>query len=282
MNALQIQGLTKEYPGFTLDRLDLTLPNGCIMGLIGENGAGKSTLIKLILNMIPRDSGDIRIWGQENCTHIHELKDDIGVVLDEVGIHSCLNAIEMGKVLRLAYKKWDDGLYSQLLRDLDIPTSKKFGAYSRGMKMKLGIATALSHHPKLLLLDEATSGLDPLVRDEITDLFYAFTQDENHAVLISSHIVSDLEKICDYVAFLHKGKLLLSDEKDRLKDQYAVIHCTAEVLESIPSFAILGKKENSYGAEAVVAREAVPRNMDFGPVDLETLFIYTAKGKEKQ
>lgn len=277
MNALEIENLTKSYNGFLLDRLNLTLPSGCISGLIGENGAGKSTTMKLILDRIRRDSGRIRIFGQDNTENPAALKEDIGVVMDEVGIPECLTTGQLGRVLRHTYRNWNDEVYRQLLSRFSLPENKPFGTFSRGMKMKTGIAAALSHGSRLLLLDEATSGLDPVARDEVVELLGEFTRDENHAILISSHIVSDLEKLCDYVAFLHKGKLLLCEEKDVLLAEYGVIHCTAEELGTIPEHEILYRKETGYGAEAIVRRSAVPREIGVSPVSIEELFIVMAK-----
>ena len=277
MNALEIENLTKSYNGFLLDRLNLTLPSGCILGLIGENGAGKSTTMKLILDRIRRDSGEIRIFGQDNTENPAALKEDIGVVMDEVGIPECLTVGQLGRVLRHTYRNWNDDTYRQLLSRFSLPENKPFGTFSRGMKMKTGIAAALSHGSRLLLLDEATSGLDPVARDEVVELLGEFTRDENHSILISSHIVSDLEKLCDYVAFLHKGKLLLCEEKDVLLAEYGVIHCTAEELSAIPAREVLYRKETGYGAEAIVRRSAVPRGAAVSPVSIEELFIVMAK-----
>lgn len=277
MNALEIKRLTKTYPGFTLDNLNLTLPSGCIMGLIGENGAGKSTTIKLILDMIHKDSGSITILGKDNTDGIELTKEDIGVVMDEVGIPECLTVKQVGKVMKNTFRNWDDAEYARLVQKLALPDQKQFKEFSRGMKMKLGIAIALSHNAKLLILDEATSGLDPVVRDEVVEMFSDFTRDENHSVLISSHIVSDLEKLCDYVAFLHKGKLLLCEEKDQLLAEYGLIHCTAEELDNLPAEAIKHKKENPYGVEAMVLRSAVPAGVNVSPISIEELFVFMVK-----
>ena len=277
MNALELRDLTRRYPDFTLDRLNLTLPSGCILGLIGENGAGKSTTIRLILDMIRRDAGSVTVFGKEVREAGASLREDLGVVLDEVGVPGCLNAKQVGKVMAGVFRRWDAGVYADYLKRLDIPENRRFEEFSRGMKMKLGIAVALSHSPKLLILDEATSGLDPLVRDEVTDLFSDFTRDEGRAVLISSHIVTDLEKICDYVAFLHKGRLLLCEEKDRLKERYGVLRCSAERLAELEPAAVLGKREGPYGTEAIVERDAVPSGTELGAMDIEQLFIFMAK-----
>ena len=280
MNALEIKNLTKTYPGFTLDHLNLALPSGCILGLIGENGAGKSTTIKLILDMIHKDSGSITILGKDNTDNIHLTKEDIGVVLDEVGIPECLTVEQVGKVMRCTFRNWDDAEYARLVQKLSLPENKQFKDFSRGMKMKLGIAIALSHRSKLLILDEATSGLDPVVRDEVVEMFSDFTRDEKHSILISSHIVSDLEKLCDYVAFLHKGKLLLCEEKDRLLAEYGLIHCTLQQLQALPQGAVMRQKVNPYGVEAMVLRSAVPADIAVSPISIEELFVFMVKGEK--
>lgn len=277
MNALEIRDLTKTYQGFQLDHVNLTLPQGCIMGLIGENGAGKSTTIKLILDMIRRDSGTITVLGKDNRENIQLTKQEIGVVLDDVGIPECLNAKQVGKIMRHTFENWDDAVYNRYLTQLSIPKDKSFKEFSKGMRMKLGIAVALSHHPKLLILDEATSGLDPVVRDEVIEMFGEFTRDETHSVLISSHIVSDLEKICDYIAFLHQGKLLLCEEKDLLLEQYVMIQCTKEQFSHLDPSAVKGKKISPYGVQALALRDKVPAEMSVLPVSIEDLFIFMVK-----
>ena len=277
MNALEIKNLTKFYPGFTLDNLSLTLPSGCILGLIGENGAGKSTTIKLILDMIHKDSGTITILGQDNADNLRLTKEDIGVVMDEVGIPECLTPKQVGKVMRHTFRNWNADEYERLLRKFSLPDNKPFKDFSRGMKMKLGIAIALSHEAKLLILDEATSGLDPVVRDEVVELFLDFTRNEDHSILISSHIVSDLEKLCDYVAFLHKGKLLLCEEKDLLLARYGILHCTSQQFLTLDPRSIRYKKETPYGVQAMVLRDAVPEGLTVSPISIEELFVVMVK-----
>ena len=188
-----------------------------------------------------------------------------------------MSAVQVGKIMAHTYTKWDKELYAQYLKKLNLPEKRPFKEYSKGMKMKLGIAVALSHHPKLLILDEATSGLDPVVRDEVVEMFSEFTRDESHAVLISSHIVSDLEKICDYIAFLHKGKLMLCEEKDRLLEEYGLIHCSKEQLSELDAQAVRGVKASPYGVEALVRRDGVPAGMQVSPVSIEELFIFMVK-----
>ncbi len=280
MNALEIKGLTKAYKGFRLDGLDLILPSGCIMGLIGENGAGKSTTVKLILGMIGKDAGTVKIFGKDSADETALFREDIGVVPDEVGLPECLTVKQIGNVMKNIFRRWDQDAYEKLTGRFSLPDGKAFKDFSRGMKMKTGIAVALSHGAKLLLLDEATSGLDPVVRDEVVGLLNEFTRQEDHSVLISSHIVSDLEKLCDYVAFLHKGKLMLCEEKDILLSEYGMVHGTAELLRKIPQNAVKHKKESPYGIEAIVRRDGVPGGISVSPVSIEELFVYMAKEAE--
>ena len=216
MNALEIKNLSKSFDGFALQNVSLTLPMGSALGLIGENGAGKSTTISLLLGQLRRDGGEIFLLGQSAGENSAASREDIGVVFDESCFPDGLNARQVDKVERCIYKNWDSGAYFEHIRRFDLPERKPFKTYSRGMKMKLALAVALSHKAKLLLLDEATGGLDPLARDELIGELAAFVADGEHAILLSSHIVSDIEKLCDRVAFLHRGKLILSEEKEAL------------------------------------------------------------------
>ncbi len=277
MNAIETHGLTKTYGDFTLGPLDLTLPSGCIMGLVGENGAGKSTTIRLLLGMTAPDGGSAMVMGTPAGPDMRTVKQRIGVVLDDVGFPAGLTARQIGKVLAAAYENWDLALFEGYLRKLDIPADKKFSALSRGNKMKLGIAGALSHDAKLLVLDEPTGGLDPVVRDEVVDIFSEFTRSPERSILISSHIVSDLEKLCDYIAFLHKGKLLLCEEKDRLLEEYGVIQCDRAFLEGLTPGAILGRRDTPYSVEALVRRDAAPTGVEVRPVTVEELFVLLVK-----
>ena len=254
--------------------LDLTLPAGCIMGLIGENGAGKSTTIRLILNSLGRDGGTVAVYGKDNRALTALEREDIGVVLDEVGLPEYMNAQQIGRMMAGIFTHWQPEAYAGYLRRLALPEDKTFRDFSRGMKMKLGLAAALSHQPRLLLLDEATSGLDPVVRDEILTIFADFTRDEDHAVLISSHIVSDLEKICDYIAFLHKGRLLLCEEKDRLAEEYGILRGG---IDGLDPEAVCGRRATPYGTEYLVRRSRVPAGLAPGQVGIEELFVFMAK-----
>ena len=277
MNALELKNVSKSFSGFCLDNISLTLPSGCIMGLIGENGAGKSTTIKLILDMLHKDGGTITILGKDNKNDISLIKEEVGVVMDEIGMPECLTAKHIGNVMKHTFHNWNEAEYARLLQKLSLPDNKQFKDFSRGMKMKLGIAVAMSHGAKLLLLDEPTSGLDPVVRDEVVDMFYDFTRDENHSILISSHIVSDLEKLCDYVAFLHKGNLLLCEEKDVLLSEYGIIHCTVEQLSELDEEVIKYRKVTPYGAEVIVPRKDAPNGFKLSPITIEELVVFMVK-----
>lgn len=274
MNAIEISQLNKSYKDFALQDVSFALPSGCILGLVGENGAGKSTTIKLILNMIKKNSGTIQIFGEDYtlCS-----MDDVGVVFDENCFPECLNIKELSRVLKNIYKHWDDEEFFDYIHRFDLPEKKKIKDFSRGMKMKLSIAAALSHNPKLLILDEPTSGLDPVVRDEILDVFYDFTRDENHSILISSHIVSDLEKLCDYIAFMHKGKLLLFEEKDELLNNYCIVQCSSDDFGRMNKADILGARKTNFGVSAVIKRSAA-LSFNPEPIALEDLFVYMIRG----
>lgn len=277
MNAIEIKDLCKTYGDFTLDHLNLTLPGGCIMGLVGENGAGKSTTIRLMMQMIQKDEGTITLLGRNIDEMAPLTKEDIGVVMDEVGFPLCLKTEEIGKIMQMTFHNWDQKRYEQLIHQFNIPDNRQFKDFSRGMKMKAGIAVALSHHAKLLILDEATSGLDPVVRDEVLDILNEFTRDENHSILISSHIVSDLEKCCDYIAFLHHGKLILCEEKDVLLASYGIVNLTPAQLAELPSASILHQKNTGYGIQALVKRDAIPDHISISPITIEELFVQLVK-----
>ena len=279
MNAIELKGLVKEYPGFRLGGLDLALPAGSIMGLVGENGAGKSTTIKLIMNAIKRDAGSVSVLGVDNQSRaFSDIKEDIGVVLDEAYYPEVLNAHNVGRVMANTYRRWEPDTYENYLRQFALPQDKAFRDYSRGMKMKLAIAVALSHQAKLLILDEATSGLDPMVRDEILDIFNEYTRQEDRSILLSSHIVSDLEKICDYIAFLHKGQLLLCEEKDRLLEEYALVRLSRERLADLPENSVVGVESDPYGVRALVRRDMVPHDLPLEHTNLEDIILFLAKG----
>ena len=276
-NAIETRGLTKHFKGFSLDSLDLKLPEGCILGLIGENGAGKTTAIKLLLGILAPDSGTASVLGRDISGDMSRVKEETGVVLDEPGLPEKLTVRQLSKIMPSIYKSWSREDFAAFIRRLELPEDKAYRDFSRGMKMKLGLALALSHKPRLLLLDEATSGLDPVVRDSVTDLLLDFTRDEGHSVLISSHIVSDLEKLCDYIAFLHKGKLMLLEEKDVLMEEYGLLQCSREEADRLEPSAIIGRRDNPYGCRLIVRNDSLPRGTKTQPVSIEELFVFMVK-----
>ncbi|MCI8631190.1 MAG: ABC transporter ATP-binding protein [Firmicutes bacterium] len=275
--AIEFKNVTKKYDGFVLDNVSFALPRGCIMGLIGANGAGKSTIINLMLDITAKDSGNIRVLGCSSTDLTRELKEKIGVVFDESFFPENMKLKEVEKVLANIYKSWDKTAFSEYMRKFALPQDKVVKDFSRGMKMKLSIACALSHNAELLVLDEATSGLDPIVRDEILDIFLDFIQDENHSVLISSHITSDLEKVCDYVTFINEGHIVMSDEKDLILEKYAVVKCGEDEFDMLPQDKVIGVRIHKFGAEALMEASAVPHSYAIEPADLEKIMLFTVK-----
>ena len=279
-NAIEVRGLCKDYGDFRLDHVDLTVPGGTILGLIGENGAGKSTVIRCLLGLVRPDGGEISLLGRAP----EEAKEDIGVVLDESSFHEVLRAPQVGKIFAGLYAAWDPALYEHYLAKFGLPRDKKIKEFSRGMKMKLGIAVALSHRPKLLLLDEATGGLDPVVRNEILDEFLDFIQEEDHAVLISSHITSDLEKAADYITYLHKGRVAVQGTKDELLEAYGRSITTSFLGCGFSTTEAAGVRRGQFGCEALVKerRTFVRRypGLTVDPVTLEDIMLFTVRGDE--
>ena len=273
MNAIELKDLEKHYRDFDL-RISLSLPQGCILGLVGENGAGKSTTIRMLLGMTKPDGGSLQVLGQPRAD-----KEQIGVVLDEPAFPECLTARQVSRIMAGIFRNWDKAAFEGYLKKLSLPENKTFKEFSRGMKMKLSIAVALSHHPKLLVLDEPTSGLDPVVRDEVVELFADFARQEDHSVLISSHIVSDLEKLCDYVAFLHKGRLLLCEERDALREEYGLAQLSKTDFDALDPAVVVGSRRSPYGVSAILRREDAPAGIPMEPVTIEDLFILMVKGE---
>ncbi len=279
-NAIALSGVTKAYQDFTLDRVTFDVSEGTICGLVGENGAGKTTLIRLIMGAIRADAGEIAVLGRvPRSPDFREAKEDIGIVLDDAYFPEVMTALQVGAVMRGTYRRWDAETYADYLRRFELPKKKPFKEYSRGMRMKLAISVALSHNAKLLVLDEATAGLDPIVRDEIIEAFRDFALQENHSVLISSHIVSDLEKLCDTIAFLHRGKLLFCEEKDAMLERYGIFKGTAEQADSLLQEAVIGREDSAYGGtRALVLRDAAPSTLLLERPTLEDVILFTAKG----
>lgn len=280
--ALQVIDLTKTYPGFKLDHVSFTLPQGAVMGLIGENGAGKSTTIKAILDLIRKDDGTVTFWGRK-LSESKQLKEDIGVVFGQGNFYETLTPTQIGSISAAAYTQWDQATYEGYLTRFQLPKDKVLKTFSNGMRTKLGIAVALSHHPKLLILDEATSGLDPVVREDILDVFWEFVQDEHHSILMSSHITSDLEKIADCITFLHQGKLLFCKPKDELRYQYGVLRCGEAQFKRLDSSEILVYRKEPCQIDVLVAdKEAARRRHPDMVVDdatIDDILLLYVKGE---
>lgn len=284
-NALEITNLTKHYSDFCLDHINFTVKKGSIMGFIGENGAGKSTAIKSILGVVHPEEGHISILGMTMKENELAIKEQIGVVYDECHFHNSLTSKDINYIMSKIYSKWDEKTYLDFIDRFDLPDKKSIKEYSRGMKMKLSIAAALSHNPKLLILDEATSGLDPVIRNEILDVFYDFIQDEEHSILMSSHITNDLENIADYITFIHKGKIVFSDSKDNIMDNYAIIKCSKSDFPSIDSSDIISMRNNSYSYEILTGKKSAAKrkynNLVIDTASLEDIMLFYGKGELK-
>lgn len=282
--ALEVQGLEKHYSGFSLQKVDLALPAGCVLGLVGKNGAGKSTLLNLILDVVKKDAGTVRLFGSEVCGPLQ--KQDIGVVFDESYFHDFLQPRQISHIMQNIYQNWDQDQFFHYLQQFALPLDKKVKAFSRGMKMKLSIAAALSHRARLLLLDEPTGGLDPVVRDEILDIFADFMLEEDHSILISSHITSDLERIADYIALIDDGRLLLCQEKDQLLERYMLLKGSPEQLAAMDSTqrsALIGLQQGTFGFEAVCdIQNGLPTgDVVCEPGRLEEVLLHFIRGSER-
>lgn len=285
-NAIEIRDLTVKYDGFTLDHINFDVAKGSIMGFIGQNGAGKTTTIKSMLNIIKRDEGSIKMLGLDNIKDEYVIKEQLSAVFDELPFDDQLNAKDLNFILRDVYREWDSNLYKGYLDRFGLPMKKKFGDFSKGMKMKLQIAAALSHNAKLLVMDEATTGLDPVVRNECLDIFLEYLQDENHSILMSSHITSDLEKVADSVTFINKGKILLTGYKDDVLDTHGVIKCKKSDYKEIEPADIVSARITDYGAEIMVSDKAMCRNKYSGlaldNTTLEEIMLYYVNAQKKE
>ncbi len=274
--ALKLENVTKEYKDFKLDNISVNVPRGVIMGFIGENGAGKSTTIKLILDLIRRDAGIITVLGTDVC-ELKSIKEKIGVVMDESCFPENLNVEEINKIMKRIYSTWNEERFFEYMKKFSIVERKPVKEYSRGMKMKLSIAVALSHDSEILIMDEATSGLDPIVREEILDIFLDFIQDETHSIFMSSHIISDLEKICDYITFIHKGRIIFSEAKDVLIDNYGILKCSEEELKEVSPEAIKGIRKNKFGIEALVLKDEISVRHVVDRANIEDIMLFYVK-----
>ena len=282
-NILIAEKLSKKYEGFTLDEVSFQLPKGCIMGLVGENGAGKTTIIKLILNLIKKNSGSVQVFGLDNIENDPKIKNRIGVVMDESNFHDNLKPTDISIIMNNIYDNWDKELFSRYLNRFKLPKDKKVKDYSKGMKMKLSISVALSHDPELLILDEPTGGLDPIVRSEILDIFLEFIQDEEKAILFSTHITSDLDKIADYITFIHNGSIIFSESKEELVDNYGIIKCGTNDFNTIDKKDIVGYRKNQFGYEVLVTNKQKNKSKykDFimDNANLEDIMLFYIRGE---
>lgn len=286
MNAIEIKNLTKEYDTkFTLGEINISIPSGQIVGLIGENGAGKTTLIKLILNIIKPTTGNIKIFNKDYLKYESIIKEDIGIVLDNMFLPEILNPKDINLIMKDIYKNWNSSLYFDYLEKFQIPLDKQIKTFSKGMRKKLEIATALSHTPKLLILDEPTSGLDPVVRNEVIDIFLEFIKDEEHTILLSTHITTDLEHIADNIIFIDKGKILLEETKDNIIDNYGILKCSPDDFNKIEKQDIVLYKKNKYDYHILINNKPKLtkkyKNYTIDKITLEDLMILMIKG-EKQ
>ncbi len=284
-NVIEIKKLKKIYDdNFELGEINLSIPSGYVIGLIGENGAGKTTLIKSILNIINTDAGEIKIFNKDSKKYDSLIKEDIGVVLDDIFFPELLTAGDIDTIMKDIYKNWDKELFYKYLKDFNLPNNKKIKTLSKGMRKKLEIATSLAHHPKLLILDEPTSGLDPVVRDDILDIFLNFIKDENHTILLSTHITSDLEHIADEIIFIDKGKIILNKSKDELLDNYGILKCDIDTFNKISKEDIISYKKNKYNYEILVSDRNKMlkkyKNFIIDKITLDELMVLVIKGEK--
>ena len=282
-NIIEIKNLVKKYDDkFKLGSINLDIPSGIIVGLIGENGAGKTTLIKSILNILKIDEGNIKIFNKDFNKEENNIKEDIGVVLDNMFFPEILTPNDINIIMKNIYKKWDEELFKKYLNDFGLNLNKQIKTMSKGMRKKLEIATSLSHHPKLLILDEPTSGLDPVVRNEVLDIFLDFIQHEEHTILLSTHITSDLEHIADKIIFINKGKILLDKNRDDLLDNYGILKCDINSFDTISKEDIIVYKKNKYNYEILVDNiskiKKKYKNFIVDKITLEELMVLMIKG----
>ena len=283
-NILEVKNLCKKYNGFELKDVNITLPKGMIMGFIGENGAGKTTTIKAILDIIKNYTGEIKIFGLDNKKEDKKIKEDIGVVLDDMFFPEILTPNDINTVMKNIYKNWDSQLYFKYLNDFTLPNNKPIKALSKGMRKKLEIATAISHHPKLLILDEPTAGLDPIARNDVIDIFQSFIQNEECSIFISTHITTDLEHIADYITFINNGKIILSKSREELLEEYGILKCSQEEFEKIDKKDFIKYKKSKYQYDVLIEnRKEFNKKYKVNTIDkitLEELMLLMVKGEK--
>ncbi len=277
-DIIRVKGLVKRYAGFTLEGIDFALPRGAVVGCIGENGAGKSTTVKSMLGLITPSAGSVEIFGKEAKELSREERGKVGTVLGEGCLPFGLRLKELQSVLRGMFLHWDDARFCAYCQKFALPLDKKIKDLSAGMRQKAAVAAALSHGAELLVLDEPAAGLDPVARDEMLDILYDFMQDEGHGVFISSHILSDLEKLCDYILFIHAGKQVFFEEKDALYEKYGILRCGQERLRELPQGSVVSVCRGEYGAGALVRRDLLGKGM-CERASIEDIMLYLVKGE---
>ncbi len=278
MNNISVRHLTKKFKGFTLQDVSFDVPAGSVVGFIGENGAGKSTTIKSILGLVLPDGGNIRVFGKEASALTRADRGRIGAVLGECCLPENLNIKDLSEVMKNIFGEWEEDTYYRLTDAFSLPRDRRIKEFSTGMRQKAALAIALSHRTELLVLDEPASGLDPVARDEILDRLYDFMQQESHSVFISSHIVSDLEKLCDYIVFIHAGKIVFAEEKDVLKEKYAIFRGSSAQLSALDCAAVVSRMEGEYGVSALVLRDKVPSGLPLDRAGIEDIMLYFSRG----
>lgn len=276
-NCIELKGVTRVYPKFTLNNINLSVPCGSVMGFIGENGAGKSTTIKAILGLLKKGDGSVTVLGEDASELSSATKEQIGVVFDGLAFPANLNAKQLDKVMSGIYKTWDSAVFFGYLNRFELPLDKKFKSFSRGMEMRLSIAAALSHNPRLLVLDEPTSGLDPVMRSEILDIFMEFMQDETHSIFISTHITSDLEHIADYICFIHKGSIIFTEERGEMLERHRILKCTDEELARIDKADIIGMRKGRFSNEVLTAAADKYPDIAADAPSIEEIMVYYVK-----
>ena len=284
-NILEVQQISKTYKksNFTLGQISFSLPYGAILGFVGENGAGKTTTIGCILNTVVKDSGTVKLFGREMLDSDTEIREKIGVVYDGDNFTDFFTSKQLSRVMKGLYKQWDDALFQKYLEDFHLPVKQKFKYYSKGMTMKLAIAAALSHHPQLLILDEATSGLDPVMRDEMLDVFLEFVQEEDHSILLSSHITGDLEKVADYITLIHDGRLIMTVSKNDLTYHYGVMRCRESQFLALDPGDILAYRKRDFQTDVLVSDKKEAERKYKGavvdPVSIDEMMLLFVKGE---
>lgn len=284
-HLLEVKDLCKTYQTFSLKHVHVTVPKGSIVGFIGENGAGKTTTIKAIIGAIKREQGDIRLFEQSIDNQSEKLKQDIGVVMEGSFFYDDFTPKQIARVLSGVYIHWDQAKFDAYLEKFKLPATKPIKEFSKGMRMKLSLIIALSHDAKLLILDEPTSGLDPIVRNEILEEFLAFIQDENHGILLSSHITTDLEKIADYITFIHNGEIVFTEEKDALIYNYGLLKCGASEFDQLDVTDFVGYRKGQFQIEALVKNKAQMQkkypNFFIDAVSIEEIMLFYVRGMNK-